>query len=162
MIIADADFHRPTLHRIANATPRKGFTDLLAGDEPAHGYDDADDGQCSARAARRRLDRAGPHRPGYATGWRGCSTSMSDEADYVLIDSSPILLIPDNLYMAAAADGIILVVAVGQTRSRDILRTKAPARAGRHSDHRRRAEPDPGEASELATTSNTAATTAPK
>src|SRR6266404_2494631 len=31
VIIADADFHRPTLHRIANATPRKGFTDLLAG-----------------------------------------------------------------------------------------------------------------------------------
>ena len=31
VIIADADFHRPTLHRIANAPARKGFTDLLAG-----------------------------------------------------------------------------------------------------------------------------------
>jgi Mrp family chromosome partitioning ATPase len=50
---------------------------------------------------------------------------MSDEADYVLMDSSPILLIPDNLYMAAAADGIVLVVAVGQTRPRDLVRTKA-------------------------------------
>jgi Mrp family chromosome partitioning ATPase len=50
---------------------------------------------------------------------------MSDEADYVLMDSSPILLIPDNLYMAAASDGIVLVVAVGQTRPRDLLKTKA-------------------------------------
>ena len=51
--------------------------------------------------------------------------NMSDEADYVLLDSSPILLIPDNLYMAAAADGIVLVVAVGQTRPRDVIRAKA-------------------------------------
>jgi Mrp family chromosome partitioning ATPase len=43
----------------------------------------------------------------------------------VLLDSSPILLIPDNLYMAAAADGIVLVAAVGQTRPRDLLKTKA-------------------------------------
>jgi Mrp family chromosome partitioning ATPase len=50
--------------------------------------------------------------------------NMSDEADYVLLDSSPILLIPDNLYMAAAADGIVLVVAVGQTRPRDVIRAK--------------------------------------
>jgi Mrp family chromosome partitioning ATPase len=40
------------------------------------------------------------------------------------MDSSPILLIPDNMYMAAAADGIVLVAAVGQTRPRDLLRTK--------------------------------------
>ena len=31
VIVADADFHRPTLHRIANTEQRKGFTDLLAG-----------------------------------------------------------------------------------------------------------------------------------
>jgi Mrp family chromosome partitioning ATPase len=41
------------------------------------------------------------------------------------MDSSPILLIPDNIYMAAAADGVILVVAVGQSRPRDVLRAKA-------------------------------------
>jgi Mrp family chromosome partitioning ATPase len=50
---------------------------------------------------------------------------MSDEVDYVLMDTSPILLIPDNLYMAAASDGIVLVVAVGQTRARDLIRTRA-------------------------------------
>jgi Mrp family chromosome partitioning ATPase len=50
---------------------------------------------------------------------------MADEVDYVVMDSSPILLVPDNLYMAAAADGVVLVVAVGQTRPRDLMRTKA-------------------------------------
>jgi receptor protein-tyrosine kinase len=51
-------------------------------------------------------------------------SDMSNDADYVLMDSSPILLIPDNLYIAAAADGIIVVVSVGTTRPRDLLRTK--------------------------------------
>src|SRR5678816_2849752 len=74
VIVADADFHRPTLRRIANTDQRKGFTDLLAG-----------------------------------------NTKLADT----------ITPIPDNLYMAAAADGIVLVVAVGQTRPRDVLRTKA-------------------------------------
>ena len=56
---------------------------------------------------------------------------MSNETDYVLMDSSPILLIPDNLYIAAAADGIVLVVSVGTTRPRDLVRTKEIlARAG--------------------------------
>jgi len=49
---------------------------------------------------------------------------METDADYILIDSSPILLVPDNLYMASAADGILLVVDSGSTRPRDLLRTK--------------------------------------
>jgi Mrp family chromosome partitioning ATPase len=49
---------------------------------------------------------------------------MSEEADYVILDSSPTLLIPDNLYMAAAVDGVILVVLAGATRPRDLLRAK--------------------------------------
>jgi Mrp family chromosome partitioning ATPase len=47
------------------------------------------------------------------------------EAEFVLLDSSPILLIPDNLYMAAATDGVILVCQAGLTRPRDFLRAKS-------------------------------------
>ena len=43
----------------------------------------------------------------------------------MLLDSSPILLIPDNLYMAAATDGVILVVP---------LRHHAPARPPAHQE----------------------------
>jgi Mrp family chromosome partitioning ATPase len=67
-----------------------------------------------------------PARSGLGTGrLTSILGEMSADADYVLMDSSPILLIPDNLYMAAAADGIVLVASVGQTRSRDLLRAKA-------------------------------------
>jgi len=124
VIIADADFHRPTLHRIANAAARKGFTDLLAGTSTLS--DTITPITENVQLAPRGGALTAPARSGLGTDRLArILGSMSDEADYVLMDSSPILLIPDNLYMAAAADGIVLVVAVGQTRPRDLVRTKA-------------------------------------
>jgi succinoglycan biosynthesis transport protein ExoP len=124
VIIADADFHRPTLHRIANATPRKGFTDLLAGTSKL--VDTITPITENVQLAPRGGALTAPARTGLGTQrLTKILGDMSDEADYVLMDSSPILLIPENLYMAAASDGIVLVVAVGQTRPRDLLKTKA-------------------------------------
>jgi capsular exopolysaccharide synthesis family protein len=124
VIIADADFHRPTLHRIANATPRKGLTDLLAGTTKL--IDAITSITENVQLAPRGGALTAPARTGLGTDRVGKIISdMADEVDYVLMDTSPILLVPDNLYMAAAADGIVLVVAVGQTRPRDLVRTKA-------------------------------------
>ena len=110
------------LHRLANSTPRKGFTDLLAGTSnvtetimPITEY---------VRLAPRGGSLTAPARTGLGNRLPQILSAMSDETDYVLLDSSPILLIPDNLYMAAAADGIVLVVSVGTTRPRDLVRTK--------------------------------------
>ncbi len=123
VMIADADFHRPTLHRIANAAPRKGFTDLLAGTSKLG--DTTTPITENVQLTPRGGALTAPSRTGLGTDRLARILSdMSDEVDYVLMDSSPILLIPDNMYMAAAADGIVLVVAVGQTRPRDLLRTK--------------------------------------
>lgn len=123
VIIADADFHRPTLHRITNTPGRKGLTDLLAGTskltETITSITD------NVQLASRGGALTAPARTGLGTDrLPRILADMSNEADYVIMDSSPILLIPDNLYMAAAADGIVIVVAVGQTRPRDLLRTK--------------------------------------
>jgi succinoglycan biosynthesis transport protein ExoP len=124
VIIADADFHRPTLHRIANSPHRKGFTDLLAG--TSNLIDTITQITDNVQLAPRGSALSALSRTGLGTErLPQILGNMADEADYVLMDSSPILLIPDNLYMAAAADGIVLVVAVGQTRPRDVLRTKA-------------------------------------
>jgi len=124
VIIADGDFHRPTLHRIANTSPRKGFTDLLAGTTEL--TDTMTSITDNVQLAPRGSGLMAPARTGLGTERLSqVLGQMSDEADYVLLDTSPILLIPDNLYMAAAAEGIVLVVAVGQTRPRDVLRTKA-------------------------------------
>lgn len=124
VIIADADFHRPTLHRIANTVGRKGFSDMLAGTSKL--IDTITPVTDNVRLAPRGSDLTALSRSGLGTDRLATVLGdMSNDSDYVLMDSSPILLIADNMYIAAAADGIVLVVAVGQTRPRDLLRTKA-------------------------------------
>ncbi len=123
VIIADADFHRPTLHRTAKTNNERGFTDLLAGTgDLSHSLTEISDG---VRLAPRGSGLTVPARAGLGTRRLvEVLEGMSAEADYVLIDSSPALLIPENLYVAAAADGIILVADSGSTRPRDLLRAK--------------------------------------
>ena len=123
VIIADADFHRPTLHRTLKTPNNKGFSDLLAGtgdlreamSPVAEGVWLPPRGTSSIALSRTGL---GSQR------LTEVLETMASEAEYVLLDSSPILLIPDNLYMAAAADGVLLVVQSGVTRPRELLRTK--------------------------------------
>jgi capsular exopolysaccharide synthesis family protein len=124
VIIADADFHRPTLHRIANATTVKGMTDLLAGTTRlAETITPITE---NVQLAPRGGALTAPARTGLGTDRLSrILDDMSDGADYVLLDSSPILLIPDNLYMAAAADGVVLVVSIGSTRPRDLVQAKS-------------------------------------
>jgi len=123
VIIADADFHRPTLHRTAKTSNERGFSDLLAGNGDLNlSLTDISDG---VRLAPRGSGLSAKARAGLGTGRLvEVLGGMSAEADYVLIDSSPALLIPENLYVAAAADGIILVADSGSTRPRDLLRAK--------------------------------------
>ena len=152
VIIADADFHRPTLHRIAEHRPtRKGFTDLLAGTGKSARHDHADHRRRAARPARQRArPRLPADRASAPTGCRRSSATCPTRPTTSCMDSSPILLIPDNLYMAAAADGIVLVVAVPARRGRGtccapraILERSGTPIVGR------RPEPDAGEAPEL-------------
>ena len=50
---------------------------------------------------------------------------MTRESDLVLFDSSPLLIVPDNLFLASHVDAVILVAKAGRTRLRDLARAKA-------------------------------------
>jgi succinoglycan biosynthesis transport protein ExoP len=124
VIIADADFHRPTLHRTLKTPNAKGFSDLLAGTgELREAMSPVAEGVwlTPRGASSTALTRTGLG----SSRLPEVLDSMSVEAEFVLLDSSPILLIPDNLYMAAATDGVILVCQSGITRPRDFLRAKS-------------------------------------
>ena len=124
VIIADADFHRPTLHRTLKTPNAKGFSDLLAGTgELREAMSPVAEGVwlTPRGASSTALTRTGLG----SSRLPEVLDSMSVEAEFVLLDSSPILLIPDNLYMAAATDGVVLVCQSGTTRPRDFLRAKS-------------------------------------
>ena len=55
---------------------------------------------------------------------RDVMAEMSGQADYVLCDSGPLLLVHDNLLLAGAVDGVILVVKAGTTPCADLARVK--------------------------------------
>jgi Mrp family chromosome partitioning ATPase len=50
---------------------------------------------------------------------------MKKRTDFVICDSSPVLLIPDNLLLAGAVDGVVLVTKAGSTGFNDLARSKA-------------------------------------
>jgi len=52
-------------------------------------------------------------------------TDIGQQAEMVICDCSPILLVPDNLFLAAAVDAVIIVAKAGSTRCTDLARTKA-------------------------------------
>jgi polysaccharide biosynthesis transport protein len=125
VVLADTDFQRPTLHRMLKVAPSApGLSNAL---ETEDKIGDAlvpvgDHLWMAPRGASFQ-----PHARGLLATKRLKTVvdDMSDRADMVLCDSSPVLLIPDNLFLAGAVDGVILVARSGVTTYRDLARTKA-------------------------------------
>jgi Mrp family chromosome partitioning ATPase len=90
------------------------------------------------RAARRRGTRVAPHLRLLAghtelqvpaglvarSRLRQLFDDLRQEADYVLVDTVPVSTVADATAVAAAADGVILVVDLARTRRRDLLTAK--------------------------------------
>ena len=123
VIVADADLQRPTLHRALGVANQRGLVEALHSEQPL---------ESSMMHVRDNMwliprgERVYPHTRGVLSTERTGTllTEMADHGDLVLCDSSPILLIPDNLFLAGAADAVILVAKAGDTSCRDLARAK--------------------------------------
>jgi capsular exopolysaccharide synthesis family protein len=123
VIMADTDFDRPTLHKTLNLPHNGGLVEVLHSGRqveealvPVRG-----NVRVATRGAVVRRDTAGM----LATSrLRDVMAEMSGQADYVLCDSGPLLLVHDNLLLAGAVDGVILVVKAGTTPCADLARVK--------------------------------------
>ena len=123
VIMADTDFVRPTLHKTLNLPQNGGLVEVLHSGRqveealvPVRG-----NVRVATRGAVVRRDTAGM----LATSrLRDVMAEMSGQADYVLCDSGPLLLVHDNLLLAGAVDGVILVVKAGTTPCADLARVK--------------------------------------
>jgi succinoglycan biosynthesis transport protein ExoP len=123
VVVADADLQRPTLHRALGVANQHGLVEAL------HSEQSLESSMMHVRDNMwlvPRGERVYPHTRGVLSTERTGTllTEMADRADLVLCDSSPVLLIPDNLFLAGAADGVILVAKAGDTSCRDLARAK--------------------------------------
>ena len=123
VVLADTDFLRPTLHRTMKVKSAKGLVDTLQSQQPLE--------QTLAPITEglwlaQRGEAFGPRSRGMLAGspLRQLIGEMASKADFVICDSSPVLLVPDNLLLASGVDGVIVVARAGSTGFRDLARTK--------------------------------------
>lgn len=124
VVLADTDFLRPTLHRTMKIKSSRGLVETLESESPLEPtLVPVTQGLWLAQ----RGESFQPRTRGMLAGsrLRELIGAMTDTADFVICDSSPVLLIPDNLLLASAVDGVILVARAGSTGFRDLARTKA-------------------------------------
>lgn len=123
VVVADTDFLRPTLHRVMKVRSSKGLVETLESEAPlepslapvSEGLWLAQRGESFQPSSRGML--GGPR-------LRELIGEMKTRADFVICDSSPVLLVPDNLLLAGAVDGVIIVAKASSTGFRDLARAK--------------------------------------
>jgi tyrosine-protein kinase Etk/Wzc len=126
VVLADTDFLRPQLHETLKVGNANGMVDVLHGTrriaETLVPIGSNGHLKLATRGKAMREDTRGilaTSRLGDVLG------EMKNEADIVLCDSAPVLLVPDILFLATAVDAVILVVRAGRTGCRDLAQAKA-------------------------------------
>lgn len=124
VVVADTDFLRPTLHRVMKVKSAKGLVEALetSGQPVEPALAPVSEGLWLAQ----RGESVQPSSRGMLGGakLRELIGDMTTRADFVICDSSPVLLVPDNLLLAGAVDGVILVAKASSTGFRDLALSK--------------------------------------
>ena len=112
-LVIDADLRDPSLHEIFNAANSRGLSDYLRGvaDAPAV-MTELSPGLVLMSAGRPTSDPMG-----WLTSPRlqEFVARAADTFDVVLVDSPPVMLVPDAAMLAPLADAVILVIGAAST-----------------------------------------------
>ncbi|MDX1933048.1 MAG: polysaccharide biosynthesis tyrosine autokinase [Capsulimonadales bacterium] len=132
VIIVDADLRRPSLHRLFKVEATPGLTDVLVGThtidevlQPVEGVENV------------YVIPAGstPPNPAELLGSEEMGRFMETletKCDVALFDSPPTVMVADSVVLASRADGVLLVIAFGETKkanTRQALQRLARANA---------------------------------
>ncbi|MBO0837111.1 MAG: polysaccharide biosynthesis tyrosine autokinase, partial [Actinobacteria bacterium] len=128
--IVDADLRRPCVATFFGLKPDHGLTDVLAGTcSLGEALTLTDDDRLAVLTSGARP--ANPSEALSGAAMKQVLRELTDEYDYVIIDTPPVLPVSDPLVLAPLVDGVILVVQLGRTTSDRIKRaTKALDRVG--------------------------------
>jgi polysaccharide biosynthesis transport protein len=120
VLLIDADLRRPRQHEIFSMENRRGLTSLLRGGEDRDDLESVLGLIRPAEVPRLSILTSGP--PSAAATNLLCDPSVPEilmvlrnEFDMVLIDTPPMLHMPDARILGHLADGVILVIRAGRT-----------------------------------------------
>lgn len=131
-IIVDADLRRPVQHQIFQVSNLGGLTELLRSSMP-----DISANLTKTKIENLQLLTSGvlPPNPAELLGsqrMRSLLTFLNEQADVIIYDSPPVLMVTDAVVLSNLADGTMLVVEAGRTRrdaARQAIANLQPANA---------------------------------
>ena len=115
VILVDSDLRRPVQHRLFGLESQPGLADMLAPEGP-----DAAPLQATA-VPKLSLLASGPLPPNPAellgsARMAAVLRTLREQADYVVIDSPPTVLVTDAAVLATQVDGVLLVLSLGKVK----------------------------------------------
>ncbi|MGI4788480.1 MAG: GumC family protein [Janthinobacterium lividum] len=127
VILVDTDLRRPSIPKLLNLPLMPGLTDVLLGYVPLAPYE-VMPGLSVLTAG------TVPPNPGEILNsrkFRSLVQKLTEQADIVIFDSSPVLVAADAVILASQMDGTILVVETGATKKAAALHTLSLLRQAR-------------------------------
>ncbi len=139
-LLIDGDFRNPSLHRLFQLTRSPGFTEVLKGEVS---WQDAIRGLPDLLLGGLSIDRVSevpgldhlfilPAGDGFSESpallvpraLEGLWPELQSHFDLLLIDSPPILTVPDATWLTLKSDGIVILSATGRTPRSSLLKAK--------------------------------------
>ncbi len=125
VILVDCDLRRPSLHKLFGLAHKRGLTTMMVDDKAL-----ADPPLQDTGVAGLRLLASGelPPSPSDLLGSQRMDRVLAmlrERADVVLLDAPPVLAASDAAILATKVDGVLLVVAAGQTKRDGVQAAKA-------------------------------------
>jgi len=113
--LVDADFRRPSVHRLFNLPNRVGLSDVFNSDSPISEIN------CDWNKLKLRIITSGalPPNPTELLGSEKMKTFLADissVSDIVILDTPP-AIVTDPVALGAQVDGVIIIVEPGKTRT---------------------------------------------
>jgi capsular exopolysaccharide synthesis family protein len=126
VILVDADFQRPNLHRLFGIESSPGLTDLVGWDSATRGLPASQLMHNVPAVPNLRVVPSGPRRASQEQSLSVTQASdlaglLSSMADMVIFDAAPASLSADSLTLASQLDGVLVVARARSTR-RDAVR----------------------------------------
>jgi polysaccharide biosynthesis transport protein len=126
-LLIDADLRRPKLHHVLKVNNSVGLSTFLSGNIELDGFD----GELIKTTAMKGLSiiTAGPPSPNPSelvgsTRMQDLIYALQSVFEFIIIDSAPVMGIPDALYLSRIVDGTVLVVKSGETPRKALIETK--------------------------------------
>jgi succinoglycan biosynthesis transport protein ExoP len=123
VLIIDADTRKPHVHDMFGIENTRGLADLLAGTEGLEPE------SCIVKTSQDTLDVLPAGQPDgqgwvqvlYSPHWTKLLHKLRQEYDTILIDSPPLLHVPDARILGKLADGMVFVIRANQTHRDAVL-----------------------------------------